>query len=134
MTLYKNDREGSIQFAKSFATTLGVTYALKYTINAERPNGGNYSFPSGHTSAAFSGASFLQKRYGWEYGVPAYLAASFVGWSRIEADKHYFGDVLAGAAIGVASTYLFTDLYSAGIVVRPCVDNNFSGLVLSADF
>ena len=134
MALYKDDQEGVIQFSKSFLTTLGVTYALKYSIDAERPNGGSHSFPSGHTSAAFSGASFLQKRYGWDYGIPAYIAASFVGYSRIESDNHYLQDVLAGAAIGVVSTYIFTDAYQKGIVVTPFVGGGTYGILLSATF
>jgi len=134
MTLYEENHEGTLQFSKSFLTTLGATYALKYTINAERPNGGSHSFPSGHTSAAFSGASFLQKRYGWKYGAPAYLAATFVGWSRIESDNHYFHDVLAGAAIGVISTYVFTNAYTKGIVVTPFVGGGTYGIALSTTF
>lgn len=134
MALYKDDQKGAIQFSKAFLTTLGATYALKYSINAERPNGGSHSFPSGHTSAAFSGASFLQKRYGWEYGIPAYVAASFVGWSRIESDNHFIQDVLAGAAIGVISTYIFTDAYQKGIVVTPFMGEGAYGMLLKATF
>jgi membrane-associated phospholipid phosphatase len=109
-----NDTDGRMQLYKSFATTMGVTYALKYGLNRPRPSGGDHSFPSGHTSAAFSGASFIQRRYGWWYGAPAYLAASFVGWSRVDANAHYTEDVLAGAAIGIAATYAFTHPYHAG--------------------
>jgi membrane-associated phospholipid phosphatase len=134
IALNKNDQEGALQFSKSFLTALGVTAALKYSIDAERPNGGSHSFPSGHTSLAFSSASFLQKRYGWDYGIPAYIAASFVGWSRIESDNHYFRDVLAGAAIGVVSTYIFTDAYQKGIAVTPFVEKRAYGLVLNATF
>ena len=53
VAIYKGDKEGVFQFSKSFLTTLGATYALKYAINADRPNGGSHSFPSGHTSSAF---------------------------------------------------------------------------------
>jgi membrane-associated phospholipid phosphatase len=136
LTLYKNDREGLIQFSESFLTTLGATYTLKLTVDKKRPNGGSQSFPSGHTSAAFSGASFLQRRYGWKYGLPAYLSASFVGWSRIESDNHYVEDVLAGAAIGVLSTYLFTDPYpyKNEISVTPLVGQGTWGVLLTTAF
>jgi membrane-associated phospholipid phosphatase len=102
------DTEGAGQFGESFALTLGTTYALKYVIDEKRPNGGHYSFPSGHTSSSFSCAEFLRERYGWEYGLPAYLAATFVGYSRVESRNHYAHDVAAGAAIGILSSYLFT--------------------------
>jgi membrane-associated phospholipid phosphatase len=135
MALYKKDEEGLVQFSKSFLTTLGATYALKYSINEERPNGGSNGFPSGHAAAAFSGASFLQKRYGWEYGIPAYAAASFVGWSRVESENHYWHDVLAGAAIGVISTYIFTDAYEPKITAAPFIGKEGAyGLVLQGRF
>ena len=105
------DGQGSLQFGESAAVTLGVTYTLKYTVPEARPNGGSQSFPSGHTSISFCTAEFMRKRYGWEYGIPAYAAASFVGYSRVEAGQHHPHDVVAGAAIGIASSYIFTRPY-----------------------
>jgi len=111
MTLAYRDREGALQFGASAATTLAVTYGLKYTVNETRPNGGHQSFPSGHTSISFASAEFMRKRYGWEYGVPAYALASFVAYSRVEARQHYPHDVIAGAGIGILSSYIFTRPY-----------------------
>lgn len=82
-----------------------ATYSLKYSINSERPNGSGQSFPSGHTSIAFAGAEFIRKQYGWWWGVPSYLAASYVGWSRVETKNHWTTDVVAGAAIGILSNH-----------------------------
>ena len=133
LTYAVNDKEGRNQFYKSFFTTLGVTYALKFTIDKKRPNGGSLSFPSGHTSAAFSGASFMQKRYGWKYGILAYMAASFVGWSRVETDNHYWEDVLAGAAIGTISSYCFTKPYKR-TVIMPAASNGIYGLTVQIEW
>lgn len=135
-TFYIDDREGRYQFYKSFLTTVIITQTLKYTVNKPRPeNNGYQSFPSGHTSAAFQGAAFIQKRYGWKYGLPAYAAASFVGWSRIEgeSDKHDLTDVLAGAAIGTLSSYYFTTEYK-NITVAPFVKSSAIGINLSMDW
>lgn len=111
--IWKDGEKGTYQFSKALAGTVALSYALKFTINKERPNGeNNNSFPSGHTSVAFASAAFVQKRYGWEYGIPAYLLAGYVGYSRIEANKHDGWDVLAGAAIGVGMSYLFTKPYN----------------------
>lgn len=110
-TLGLEDKEGTKQLAKSLGSTIAVTYAIKYSLNTKRPNGGDYSFPSGHTGAAFAGAGFIQQRYGWEYGVPAYALASFVGYSRIHSKNHYWYDVLGGAAIGIGSNLIFTNKY-----------------------
>jgi membrane-associated phospholipid phosphatase len=113
--LAKNDTKGFWQFAESCSATLVATYLLKYAINKPRPDGATdgHAFPSGHTAVAFSGASFLQRRYGWEYGIPAYAIASIVAYSRIEGinDRHDGWDVLGGILVGVGSTYLFTTPY-----------------------
>jgi membrane-associated phospholipid phosphatase len=87
--------------------TWAVTAGLKYSINETRPNGESRSFPSGHTSIAFTGAEFIRTEYGWRWAAPAYVAAGFVGWSRVEAKKHYVHDVLAGAALGVLANHDF---------------------------
>ena len=110
-TRYFDDEEGQIQFYKSFGANIGVTYGLKYTVDKKRPNGEKYSFPSGHTSMAFQGASFIHKRYGLKYALPAYIAATFVGYNRVESDAHYIEDVIAGAAIGTLSSFYFTTPY-----------------------
>jgi membrane-associated phospholipid phosphatase len=82
-----------------------VTYGLKYTVEEQRPNGEEGSFPSGHTAISFAGAEFIRKEYGWRWGAPAYAAATFVGWSRVATDDHWWHDVVAGGAIGVLSNY-----------------------------
>ena len=113
LTLGHRDGQGALQLGESLAVTLGVTYALKFSIDAKRPNGGNQSFPSGHASISFSAAEFVRKRYGWEYGVPAYAAASFVAYSRVESGQHHPRDVVAGAGIGILSSYIFTRHYKS---------------------
>ena len=115
MTLAKKDYQGTKKLALSYGTTIALTYSLKHLTRKARPEERNRydSFPSGHTSSAFSGASFIQRRYGWKYGGPAYVLATLVGISRTEAPDGYHDgwDVVAGAAIGIASTYLFTKPY-----------------------
>ncbi|MCG3861541.1 phosphatase PAP2 family protein [Psychrobacter faecalis] len=111
-TYYMDDKEGRQQFYYSFATNVAATYALKTVIDKERPDGSDDdSFPSGHTSRAFQGASFIHKRYGLEYSIPAYIGAGFVAYSRVEADEHDVADVVAGAALGVASSMYLTKSY-----------------------
>lgn len=124
------DRQGTLQFVESAALTLGVTYALKYGLDTTRPNGGHYSMPSGHTSISFSSAEFLRKRYGWEWGIPAYAAASWVAYSRVESNQHHPQDVIVGAGIGILSSYLFTRPYH-GWDVTVMADTHSVGLLLS---
>ncbi len=110
LSVTNDDASGLLQLAKSEALTLASVELLKRTTNETRPNGkDDRSFPSGHTAVAFAAAQYMQMRGGWRYGVPAYLAASLTGYSRVRAKEHYWRDVLAGAALGIASSYYFTD-------------------------
>lgn len=107
--LVLQDWQGLKQGALAGVSTIGMTYALKYLSKKERPDGSdNHSFPSMHTSVSFTGAAFIQRRYGWKWGIPAYAVASYVGWSRTYARKHDWWDVVAGAALGAGSAYIFT--------------------------
>lgn len=114
-TIVLSDSKGTWQFAKSFSMNLATTYILKFAIDKHRPDGrtDGLAFPSGHTSVAFQSASFIQRRYGWSYGIPAYAVASFVAYSRIDGihKRHDLWDVLGGVIVGVGSTYLFTTPY-----------------------
>lgn len=100
-TLTLEDPQGRERFLVSYALAVGTTAALQSATGVERPDGSDrYSFPSMHTTSAFSGASFLQRRYGWEVGLPAYISASYVGYSRVRAERSNVSDVLAGALLG----------------------------------
>ena len=86
----------------------GVVFTtLKHTVNEERPDqSDNLSFPSGHTSIAFTNAALLYYEYKdsnlW-YASSGFLFATATGVLRIANNRHYTSDVLAGAGIGLAS-------------------------------
>ena len=95
-------RSATYDFAQAMIVNGAYTSILKYSVQRTRPDASNnLSFPSGHTSTAFSLAAVANHHYGWKVGVPAYVLASGIGLSRIEKDKHYLSDVLAGATIGL---------------------------------
>src|SRR6056297_2484928 len=105
-TIVMKDKKGFWQFTKSFATNLAITGGLKYAINKRRPfHGGGQAFPSGHTSITFQAASFIHRRYGFKYSIPGYLLAGWTGYSRINATRHDGYDVLAGAVVGIGSSF-----------------------------
>ena len=110
--IWNDNHQGKYQFINSMGTSVILTHIIKIVINKPRPNGSEQSFPSGHTSAAFTGAAFLERRHGWKVGIPAYLLASYVGWTRINANKHDVWDVIGGAIIGIGTSYLFTKPYN----------------------
>ncbi|MGL5757254.1 phosphatase PAP2 family protein [Plesiomonas sp.] len=132
----KDDYEGMKQFGYTYLATGALTQTMKYTIDSTRPNGEKHSMPSGHTSSAFAGAGYLHMRYGLEYGVPAYIASAAVGWSRVDAKQHYWRDVIAGATIGIAFSYLFTSEYQTNnSAIYPAIFNDGStGLAFSYNF
>lgn len=137
VALFKEDYDGFWMFAKGAAYTLAATQALKYTVREERPNGeDDLSFPSGHSSSAFQGASYLQFRYGWKYGLPAYISAGLVGYSRVENDHHYWRDVIAGAVLATTIQYLVTDAYidSNKVMITPVINQDHVGIAASFSF
>lgn len=109
IAIAKQDWKGIALGAGECAGTFAVTYGLKYIVHKKRPDGSdNHSFPSGHSALAFADASFVMRRYGWQFGVPMYAVAGYVAWGRTYAKKHDFWDVFAGAGIGTAFGLLCT--------------------------
>lgn len=85
----------------------GAVYGLKSWTHELRPDGSSYnSFPSGHTAAAFASAAWLDKEYGRRYPwvvLGGYLLAGGTGALRVYNNRHWLGDVIAGAAFGYLS-------------------------------
>jgi len=122
-TLVTGDKDGQMEFYKSYGSTVALTSILKKTVRERRPNNSSStaSFPSGHTSSAFSGATFIHKKYGIEYAIPAYLGAIYTGYSRVHAQKHYTHDVIAGALLGMGLSWYFTS-DKGSVTVSPLID------------
>ena len=88
---------------------------IKPTVARDRPNDAHgleitidrptdYSFPSGHTAAAFAAAAsmYMSKK---KPGIWMFYFAIVTGFSRIYLLVHYPIDVIAGAALGVVSAF-----------------------------
>lgn len=101
LTGSRNSVGAASDLAKGLVLDAAFVHALKFGIDRTRPNGHGYSFPSGHTSSAFTVAPILASRFGWKVGVPAYGLAAITALGRIEDNKHFPSDVIAGAALGV---------------------------------
>jgi hypothetical protein len=91
-----------------------LTFAFKAAVRRQRPDGGEYSFPSGHASVTFATATVLHRQFGWKVGVPAYVMASYVAVSRVQAQRHYLSDVIFGAAVGMISGYAAVPVLGRG--------------------
>ena len=108
----KNDYRGMTELGLSWTASVGTAYALKQIVRERRPDGSDYhSFPSDTAASGYAAAGYLWGRYGWRYGAPAYALAMFAGYSRTEARKHHWYDVLASSAIAFGANYAFTTRY-----------------------
>lgn len=71
----------------------------------------DYSFPSGHTSAAFAIATIYMIKKRKYYGVIMTIFAFLIAFSRLYLGVHYFTDVFAGiiigCLIGIIVVYIF---------------------------
>jgi membrane-associated phospholipid phosphatase len=109
-----------------------------------KPFHGGASFPSGHSTQAFSLATVLS-----EYGdspwvsVGAYAFASLVALSRIEQRAHHVSDVVAGAAIGTLTARMVTWRHqmlrqSSGTPIKmafaPVFSEGYQGVRVSMQF
>lgn len=105
-----------------FALELPLYGLLKNLIRRPRPSDAGeslhafiqpsdrFSFPSGHTAAAFVMASLVLIHYpAWM--LPALVLAPAIGLSRVMLGVHYPTDILAGAVLGVLCTALLTPAF-----------------------
>jgi membrane-associated phospholipid phosphatase len=112
------DENTGVLMLLSEVTNAAVTTGIKYIFKRPRPFitlknihlkkgilADPYSFPSGHTSTAFSMATTLVLRYPKypQVYVPAYLWGLLAGYGRIYFGMHYPTDVLGGAVLGSLS-------------------------------
>ncbi len=121
---YRNKDEVMMRNGYKSAITIGFAAlsatGLKYLVNRHRPfkdypnditqrdfGVGPFSFPSGHTTAAFATATALSLSCKNPYvTTSSFLYAGFVGYSRMRLGVHYPSDVLGGMLLGIASGLL----------------------------
>jgi membrane-associated phospholipid phosphatase len=110
MALGTKDWVGTRQYIYGLLTATAMTHFQKNAVDKYRPNASNtQSYPSGHTQASFSGAGFIQRRYGPKWGIPAMVMASYTAFSRVRAQKHFTDDVISGMSIGLIGNWIFVD-------------------------
>jgi len=110
-----NFKDRTIIYATSQLISGAFVLPLKHIIKEERPDSSNnMSFPSGHTATAFSSAHFMFREYMdknlW-LSLSGYAFAIFTGVYRAINNKHFIGDIVAGAGFGILSTELSYRLY-----------------------
>jgi membrane-associated phospholipid phosphatase len=130
ISLYKDDWNGAGQLVLATGATVGTSLLISHFVKEERPyckglvGCDNRSFPSDTAALAFAPAQYLWNRYGWEYGLPAYAAAGFVGATRIISKEHNVWDVAASGVISWTYNWIITDRFRAP-------ENVYSGIYAS---
>ncbi len=125
---------------------------LKEYFRTERPDGGIYSFPSGHTASAFMGAHMIYKEFrdsnSW-IAYSGYVLAGTVGALRVVNNRHWVCDIIAGAGMGILGTELaylayfplrnlvageFNKLFGKYFIVTPVIQPEALGLQVNLSF
>jgi hypothetical protein len=113
------DNQHSVQVAEdaviASAISATINQTIKITFNRSRPRddvgtsdfqgftglNNNSSFPSGHTTEAFTLAAVIASSYAEDWvSYAAYSVAGLVGVARMYNDAHFASDVTASAIIG----------------------------------
>ena len=145
-----NFKDRTIIYATSQLISAAMVLPTKQLVGEESPDGSSKtSFPSGHTATAFSSAHFMFREYNetnfW-LGISGYPIAAMTGIYRIFNDKHWVGDVIAGAGIGILSTevayWLFPTISKwfankknqASLVILPTYQTKQFGLAIIKTF
>ncbi|GAC1470051.1 MAG: phosphatase PAP2 family protein [Desulfuromonadaceae bacterium] len=147
-------RRASLLAVESLAISGAFTWTVKMAAQRARPETGepsttwngprlkaaDTSFPSGHTTAAFSIASVLAEEYGNNPFVPpiAYGLATLTAFARIYDNKHWASDAFFGAAIGyfVGKTVVryHTALSDTPLKILPTVSQQGFGMMAEYRF
>ena len=128
-----NLRDRTLIYVSSQLIASAFVVPLKNIIQEERPDGSNrLSFPSGHTTTAFSNAHFMFREYkdsNFWISISGYPFAIFTGVYRTLNDKHWVGDVVAGAGFGILSTELAYWLFPTINKIIPGGNKNTSTML-----
>jgi hypothetical protein len=133
----------------SIVITDFITFKLKKHIYKIRPNGSpdGESFPSAHTSSAFTNATVLYEEFKETSPLLAYSGYAFAtttGALRIMNNAHWLGDVLVGAGIGILVSevvYYFDPIIkwnpfkmAKNVTLIPEIDNHQYGFYMCVKF
>lgn len=110
--LHHRDWRGLGEFAVSAGLTVGSAYMIRQMVRERRPDGSDFhTLTPPDLALADASADYMWSRYGWRYGVPAYLASALVSYSLSDAKKNHWYDTLASGALAFGFNYAIVDRY-----------------------
>ena len=116
VAIYRRSAQPFVLVLLADAAAFGLAEAVKGIVGERRPHGydplvplpHSSSFPSGHAAMSFACATVLSALV--PRGAPAFVAlAAAIAYSRLYLGVHWPGDVVAGAALGVATALLLLE-------------------------
>jgi len=130
-------KEHALRTLDSLLVSTLITEGLKRAVREKRPGSATKlnSFPSGHATAAFAVAT-MQANYHPQQALFWYGGASLIAYSRVKLNRHYYHDVIAGAAVGYL-TSRWELSRPDGLVLAPFIKSRragSNGLSLSMSF
>ncbi len=114
--LHHRDWKGIGEFAVSAGLTVGSALIIRQIVRNQRPDhlGDFHSLTPPDLALADASSDYMWSRYGWRYGVPAYLASAFVSYALTDAKKNHWYDTLATGALAFGFNYAIVDRYRPG--------------------
>lgn len=110
----------SLRTADAIITSALITQGLKKLVREKRPDSDERdSFPSGHATVAFAAATMLSE-YQPKQKLLWYGGATLIAWSRVKKRRHFWHDVVAGAAVGHLTARWELNS-SRGLILRPFI-------------
>jgi hypothetical protein len=140
--LFSNGRQSYSKAAHMFKATLYaglMATILKYTVREPRPDNSKEknSFPSGHTTTAFTFATVVATEHEWYWGLAAIGMAGLTGYSRMNDGRHFLHDVAAGMTIGISyglGTYYTQRGQGRKYAFVPIIDGDKNGIRVVTSF
>ena len=151
----KREKAAALMTLESLILSGALTTGIKVVTSRDRPsdtndvlgffdretNRANSSFPSGHSTHAFSTATVISEVYGednpWVPWV-AYPLAGGVALARLNKDRHWVSDLIVGGAIGHFVAKMVTTynpfLEEQGIAVAPIMIGDSTGVGFTYGF
>jgi len=145
LAVLMGDYEGLAQYSTGYVSGRLATYGIKRLTQKKRPNfrpgDKKLAFPSGHVEQTWQAAAFVRTRYGCyeftfnclKFTVPFAAVAAVTAYSRVDADKHDYIDVLGGVVLAEAITWIVADKFDPSLRIMPTFNNGF-GLAIFKKF
>ncbi len=113
--LHHEDWKGLKEFAVSAGLTVGTAFLIRQMVREQRPDHSDFhTLTPPDLALADASADYMWSRYGWRYGVPAYLASTLVSYALTDAKKNHWYDTVASGALAFGFNYAIVDRYHPG--------------------